>query len=257
MLSASVRAQLEYRASFFLESLGQFLVTGIDFIGIWALFSRFGMIEGWRFEEVALLYGLVYVSFALAEASSTGFDSFSEIVSRGDFDRILARPRSTILQLAGQQLSIRRTGKLLQGVVILIWALLALPISFSFSQYALLMFALIGGYFLFYGLFIIQATFCFWTVQGIEVMNVLTYGGRETSQFPMSIYDKWLRRFFTMVVPVAGVSYYPVMTILGKSELTVLSRFLYSASPMSGILFFFVACIIWTFGVRRYRSTGS
>src|SRR5713226_1264647 len=43
----SVRAQLQYRAAFLLAALGQFLVTGIEFLGVWAFFERFGRLQRW------------------------------------------------------------------------------------------------------------------------------------------------------------------------------------------------------------------
>src|SRR5215813_9297254 len=55
----SVRAQLQYRAAFLLAGLGQFLVTGVEFLGVWALFERFGRLHSWSLPEVAVFYGLV------------------------------------------------------------------------------------------------------------------------------------------------------------------------------------------------------
>jgi hypothetical protein len=45
------------------------------FLGLWVLFHRFGQIEG-RLGEVALFYGTVSVSFAIADALLRGFDVF-------------------------------------------------------------------------------------------------------------------------------------------------------------------------------------
>ena len=72
----SIRAQLQYRAAFCLAALGQFLVNGIEFLGVWALFERFGRLYSWSLPEVAVFYGLVNCTFACADALSTGFDYF-------------------------------------------------------------------------------------------------------------------------------------------------------------------------------------
>src|ERR1051326_6032767 len=94
-IGISVRAQMQYRASFAMLAIGQFAITGIDFLGIWAMFTRFGSLRGWRLAEVALFYGTVQVAFALGEAFGRGFDTFSNLVKSGDFDRLLLRPRGT------------------------------------------------------------------------------------------------------------------------------------------------------------------
>ena len=62
------------------------------------------------------------VRIAFADAAAFGFDKFGDMVKSGDFDRLLLRPRSTALQLAGQELMLRRVGRLAQGLAILLWA---------------------------------------------------------------------------------------------------------------------------------------
>ena len=102
-LGISVRGQMQYRASFIMLSFGHLIITGSEFVGILVLFDRFGSLKGWTIYEVAFLYGMVNITFALADAASRGFDLFGSMVKSGDFDRLLLRPRSTALQLAGQE----------------------------------------------------------------------------------------------------------------------------------------------------------
>ena len=177
-LMISMRAQLQYRAAFLLAALGQFLVTGTEFLGIWVLFERFGHLATWRFVEVALFYGVVNSTFACADALSTGFDLFgSNYVKTGDFDRLLLRPRSTVLQLAGHELALRRIGRLAQGLLVFGWAAAALDIHWWLGNISLLLFTVISGICFFFGLIMIQATLAFWTTETLEIMNILTYGG--------------------------------------------------------------------------------
>src|SRR5262245_16065182 len=93
----SIRAQLQYRASFIIQCLARFLISGIEVIGLAALFDRFGSLRGWALAEVGLFYGMIGVAFALAEAIGRGFDVFFRFIRTGDFDRLLLRPRSTAL----------------------------------------------------------------------------------------------------------------------------------------------------------------
>ena len=102
-IDISFRAQMQYRASFIMLSVGHFLLHGGEFAGVLVLFDRFQHLLDWRLEEVALFYGMVNMAFSFTDATSRGFDSFSSMVKSGDFDRLLLRPRSTALQLAGQE----------------------------------------------------------------------------------------------------------------------------------------------------------
>ncbi len=115
-IGISIRGQMQYRASFVMLSAGHFFVTGIEFLGIWAMFDRFGSLRGWSLAEVAMFYGMINVAFACADGFARGFDIFPQMVKSGDFDRLLLRPRSTALQVAAQELQLMRVGRLMQGL---------------------------------------------------------------------------------------------------------------------------------------------
>ena len=126
MLAVSMRSQLQYRASFLLTTLGNFISAFADFLGIWAFFDRFGGLQGWTLAETAIFYGIGNVSFALSEMFAREFDVFGSHVRTGSFDRMLLRPRSTVLQMMGAQCQIMRIGRLIQGAGVLaagVWLL--------------------------------------------------------------------------------------------------------------------------------------
>jgi ABC-2 type transport system permease protein len=255
--AASLRSQLQYRASFIMQAIGAFLITGIEFVGIWALFDRFGQLRGWSLPEVALFYGMISVTFAISDSLARGFDLFGTMVKAGDFDRILLRPRSTVLQLLGQEITLRRVGRLAQGAIILIWAILVLDLSWTGPRLALLLATICGGVCLFMGLVILQATSAFWTTESLEVWNAFTYGGVTMSQYPVAIYRPWFRRFFTFVIPLACVNYLPGVAILGRADPLGSPPAAQWLAPLAGPAFLLVCLQIWKIGVRHYRSTGS
>jgi len=257
-VSQSVRASLQYRLSFVLMAFGYFITSGVEALGVWALFDRFGMLGRWSLAEVALLYGMVNVAFPVSEALARGFDIFGqEFVKTGNFDRVLLRPRSTVLQLAGHEFQIHRIGRLLQGLIVLGIAMWLLPVPWTFWRIALMVFTILSGVVFFYALFIFQAALSFWTVESLEIMNTLTYGGVETAQYPLAIYEPGFRRFFTFVVPLGCISYFPAVAILGIDDPLGSSRWMQVAAPLAGYVFFAVSLIAWRFGIRHYTSTGS
>jgi ABC-2 type transport system permease protein len=257
-IGISVRSQMQYKASFLMLSLGHLVVTGIEFLTVLALFARFGSLEGWTLPEVALFYGLVNVTFAFSDAASRGFDLFGNMVKMGDFDRLLLRPRHPALQLAGQELTLRRVGRLTQGLAVLLWAANALHVAWTPARIGLALVTVAGGACLFYGLIVLQATLAFWTTESLEIVNSVTYGGVQTTQYPLSIYRGWFQRFFVYVIPLATVAYYPVLAILGRPDPLGSPPWLGWLSPLVGVLFLGVALQIWSrIGIRHYCSTGS
>lgn len=256
-LDVSVRGQLQYRGSFVMSTIGHFLITGVEFVGILVLFQRFGSIQGWRLPEVALCYGIANLAFSISDAFTRGFDMFSVLVKSGDFDRLLVRPRSTALQLAGQELVLRRIGRFAQGLAVLLWSAHALNLAWSPAKVLLAVAATLGGACLFSGLFVLQATLAFWTTETLEIVNTLTYGGVETAQFPLSIYRPWFRKFFTGVIPLASISYFPALAILDRGSASGVPSLLQWGAPLVGLAFLLVALQAWKVGVRHYCSTGS
>ena len=256
-IGISIRGQLQYRVSFILYSFGVGVLTGTEFLGVLALFHRFGQLRGWSLPQAAMFYGTISITFSIADSIGRGFDQFGNMVKAGDFDRLLLRPRSTVVQLLGQELTLRRVGRFSQGAVVLVWAQSALHLAWSAGTALLLIAAVLGGACLFIGLVVLQATSAFWTTESLEVWNAFTYGGSLMSQYPVTIYRPWFRQFFTFVIPLACVNYFPMLAIIHKSDPLGAPVIFQWLAPLAGFVFLVVTLQVWKFGVRHYRSTGS
>ena len=254
LMRASIRSQMQYRASFVLYSLGNFSAVAVEVLGLWGLFARFGDLPGWSLAQVAVLYGMVHIAFALAEAAGRGFDQFASVVRAGDFDRFLLRPHPTALLLAGQTFELSRIGRLVAGLVGLLWGASHASVHWDALKIATLLGAILGGALIFYGVLVMQATLCFFTVESLEIVNALTYGGIMAAELPLTIYPKWIRLLFTFVVPIACMNYLPASVIFGHPGASPRLALL---APVVGVGFLTLALQLWKLGERQYRSTGS
>lgn len=257
LVGVSMRGQMQYRASFVMLVIGTFAITFLEFIAVWVMFERFGRLRDWSLAEVAVFFGLVNLGFGLAEATCRGFEHVHQQIRSGDFDRVLLRPRSTVLQLAGQELQLRRLGRLLQAAVVLLWAWQELGLGLDPARVALVGLAVLGGACLFYGLLMLEGTLSFWSTETLEIMNTLTHGGNFAGQYPISIYRRPFRRFFTYVVPLACVTYYPGLVIVGRVDPWAAEAVVAWLAPLAGFAFLAASLALWRVGVRHYRSTGS
>ena len=256
-LGVSIHSQMQYRVSFTLLTLGHFTATAVEILAILVLFDRFNALGTWSLAEVAFLYGLVNIAFSIADAAAYGFNKFGYMVKSGDFDRLLLRPRSTALQLAGQELTLRRVGRLAQALAILLWASAALDLGWTPDKIALIMGAIVGGVALFIGMVVLQATLAFWTTESLEIFNAVTYGGVQMSQYPLAIYRPWFQKFFIYVVPLATVSYFPSLAIMERPDPLGSTLLFQHLSPVIGVAFLVLSLRVWRLGVRHYQSTGS
>ncbi|WP_309709169.1 ABC-2 family transporter protein [Armatimonas sp.] len=254
LMRASIRSQMQYKASFVLFSAGNFTAVAVEVIGLWGLFARFGNLPGWTLPQVAVLYAMVHLAFALAEAAGRGFDQFASVVRAGEFDRFLLRPHPTALLLAGQTFELSRIGRFLAGLVALGWGASNAGVHWDALKVATLIGAVLGGALIFYGILVMQAALCFITVESLEIVNALTYGGIMAAELPLTIYPKWIRLLFTYLVPIACMNYLPASVIFGHPGA---SPWLALLGPVVGVAFLTLALQLWKLGERKYRSTGS
>ena len=247
-----IKMQLEYRKAFIISVIGTFLITFLLTISIYFLFEEFGSIGTWTFYEVAFLFGMVFWNFSLAEMFLRGLDHFDKTIKNGEFDRILIRPQNLLLQATCTEFDFSKIGRAIQCIAIIIIAIA--NISISWNLYKILVFILmnIGCFIIFLGIFILKASFCFWTIDGLEFMNILAEGGKKVAQYPIDIYAKWFRIFFSFIVPFGLVNYYPVLYLFGKVD-----NWYYGLFPLFTIVFLIPCLLIWRMGVKHYESTGS
>jgi ABC-2 type transport system permease protein len=259
LIGIRLRSQLQYRLSFFLDVLGQALITLISFITLAAVMQRFGSIGGWQLGEVAFLYGLTETSFATMDLVFSGFDPdyFSQQVRIGTFDQLLLRPVGLRLQVFASEFVLRRLGRIAQGVAVFVLGVQLAQVQWTAGKLAYLPVVFLSTVAFFGGLFVIGAAMCFWTVQSTEAINIFTYGGAEMMAYPMHIYSTGLRRIFTYLVPAALMVYYPALYFLDKPDPLGLPAFMPFLAPLAGAAVLAVAFTFWDIGVRRYTSTGT
>lgn len=259
LCAAQVRAQMQYRLGFLLSLVTAFAGTIVDFIGLSFFFIHFPDIGGWHLPEVALLYVLVNLPFALAHTLGDGFEDFRRYVQLGELDRLLLRPRAVTLQVAGDGLALRQLGRLAQVLMVaaFTWYWLDLGARWSVADWVLAGWAMLGGLAFYFGVFLLSATVCFWTVESIELANIVTYGSTEMAVYPMPIFGRWLRRTFTYLVPLAFVNYYPALILLDRPDPTSLPPWTGWAAPLVCLAVLGLGRAAWSAGLRRYQSTGS
>ena len=251
-----LRSAMQYRASFLMQTLSQAVMFGGDLLAVEVLLGRFTRLGQWSGPEVLFFFGMMQCVFALVEFVGRGVSNFAYYVGSGEFDTLLVRPRNLLVQVFCTRLDPRRLGGILVGLCALGLAAAGQPIAWSWEKALLLAVSCLGTTLLLVGLFLIEATVSFFSVKSIEMVNVLTYGGRTTCQYPVDIYPTPLRLLFTFVAPFALCMHLPVRWVLDK-PLWGASYGAALLAPLAGAVVFGVMVRVWYWGVRHYRSTGS
>ncbi len=225
-----------------------------DPIGLIFMFSRFGNIGEWSVNRILLIYAIAVTSFGLAETFCRGFDYFPwHILRSGNFDRVLLRPASLIVQVAGSYFHIHRFARVFGGTCAIIYCLKVLELHLDLLDIIILVLALIGGFFTYTGVFLFTSGIAFFTIQGLDWIYIFTNASYQVTRCPMDYMPKVLKYLFTFFMPMLVISYYPAAAICGWGE----SYWKGLIALPAGLTFFFFSTFIWRFGVRHYKSTGS
>jgi len=252
-----VRGQMQYRSSFIMGIAGNFIINFAEILVLWVLFQRFSNLGGWSLSEVLFLHGLSMVMFSIGDTFSEGVGSIPRLIRDGNFDRVLVRPMSTYVQALVNEVSLRHVGLLAQGTLIFGIALHLVEIEWSGTKVLYLAIVIVSGAALFLALFTVEAIVSFWTVNSIEAVNAFTYGGSDLGQYPLHIFDRWLRGLFLWIIPIGFLTFYPALYILDKPDPLGLPRIASFVAPFASAGFCVVVAKGWHVAIRHYRSTGS
>lgn len=251
-----MKSAMQYRSSLLMQVIAQIVLTGGELMAVTVLLTRFRVVGHWGAMEILFFFGVMQSTFALTEMLGRGVAAFQGFIGRGEFDSLLLRPRPLLLQVLCSQLDPRRLGSMLVGVTAILVAASHLEIAWTPGKALLMAEVVIGSVLLLLGLFLIEATMCFFSVKSIEMVNVLTYGGRSACQYPVDVYPRPLRLLFTYLAPFALCMHWPVSWVLGQPMVEMAAGWFY-VTPLAGAVFFMLMARVWYWGVKRYRSTGT
>jgi len=257
LIGAQGRGQASYRVSFWLDLTGTTILVGADLIAILVIFSRVPLLAGFSLKETIVLFGLAATGFSLADLLVGNIEKIRAYVRLGTLDTVMIRPLSVLGQLLVLDVGFRRVGRVVYGATLLGVALWAAEVHWTPAKLAMLVVAPLAGAAFFCGFFIATSTVAFWWIESGEVANSFTYGGRDFTSYPITIYGGWFRKIFAFALGFAFVAYYPGLFLLGKADPLGAPAWLGWLSPLVSAAVLGLSALIWRFGVRHYRSTGS
>lgn len=246
------KCDLQYKLSFILSFVSQFFVFFGYYFTILCLFDKFSNIKGFTLYQVLLTFGIIQFGHSFCETFFRGIDQFDHLILRGDFDRLLLRPCNLLLQIFCEKVDFIKFSRLLQSIIVLIIAIIKVDVNWNTEKIITLIFMLVSSVFIFLSIFIMSASYCFFTVKGLEVRNVFTDGSKHMAQYPIGIFTKGFVMFFTVIIPFGFVNYYPLLYILEKTNNKLLI-----ISPLITILYLIPSIILFYMGVKKYSSVGS
>lgn len=252
-----IRSTMTYRASFAMSLLANLVVTSFDFVAILLMFSQVDSLGGYTLPEIALLYGAAGTSFGLVDLALGSVDRLGRRVRDGTLDTLLVRPAPVLAQVAADRFALRRLGRIVQGGLILGYALVTLDIEWTPLKVLIMPLMVLSGAGIFAAVFVGGAAFQFLAKDAAEVQSAFTYGGVTMLQYPPAVFALDLVRGVTFVLPLAFVNWLPALYVLDRPYPVDLPHWVPFTAPLVAVAACAAAGLVWRAGLRAYRSTGS
>lgn len=255
MATASIRGQMQYRASFIVGVLSGMFFQGLGIVMIWAILDTFSVIGDWSFGEIAMLYGMRLTAHGLYLIFFSSIFSIDDLVREGGFDRLLVRPIHPILQLMFTEFRITVLGDLAGGLAILIAAVNLVDVDWTTANITLIVLAIFGGAMIDGAFQILPASLTFKYIESMPARVVFDDLFSRFGNYPVDIFGSIATKILTFLIPLAFVAWLPVASVLHKP--TFLPPWTGWLSLPIGMIAMTLALWVFVRSSRSYQSSGS
>lgn len=257
LIRAQARSRTAYRTSFAIDVAASVVVTGIELLTLLVMFRVTPSLGGFPARQAVFIFALANTGFALADLVVGNVERIRHYVRTGLLDGLLVRPVGVLPQLLAIDVGLHRIGRFVAGTALLGVAITQVDIDWTPARGLLCAVTPLAGGVFFASIFVASACVAFWWIESGELANSLTYGGRDFTSFPVSIYSGWFRRVFGYALGFGFVAYYPALAVLGRPDPLGLPAWVGWTSPLVALAAAGVAAVVWQVAIRHYRSTGS
>lgn len=248
----SMMSLLEYRINFVagvLVELGWMLIKLMYVAIVYRAGTNIGILTP---DHILLFIGTYVLMTGIYMLYYNNFTSLPGMVQQGELDLYIVKPVSLQFLISARRLDFALfVPNTAAGTVMIImgWKRAGLPVSFG-SVIGFLFFFLCGCL-LTYSLFLLPYLISFWTVS-VGGLGDMTAALWDFNNMPQLIYNKWVQRIGTFVLPIFVVTNFPGLFLMGE-----LSVGLMVWGVLAPVTFFLIGRIIWRRALKRYSSASS
>lgn len=252
IISQDIKTKMQYRADFYISTVGMLATNISGLISFWILFKSIPNILGWNYYEVIFIYGFSLLALTPMQLFFDNVWNINSHVFTGDFIKYCFRPMDIFFYYVAEVFDMKGLSQMVMGMMILAFAWIKLGIAMSVFNVLLLILTLISASLVMIAIMVAGSSMAFYISNATSLMMFL-FRFREFVKYPVTIFNPIFRFIFTFIVPIAFVSFYPSQMFLRPDE----AGYMVWMSPLIGIVFFVLAYVLWSKGARQYSGTGS
>lgn len=239
LLKVSLKEILIYRIDCIVGIFSQLIVQLVSLVFMFVVFQNTENIAGWNFKQILLLFGVTRIAIGISGYCFDGlYDIGPKYIKSGEFDKILLRPVHPLISIIGDSREFVSIADVILGLILTICMLIQLSIPITALLIIKILFFSIIGALIIGAINTIFSISSFWTYRSNEVIWSF-YRMYTFTEYPITIYNKFIRILITIILPFAFVAYYPTMAYLGFNS------YLIYLSPIVTIILWIVAIKLW------------
>lgn len=248
---ASLLLALQYRLDFFLQFGIAIFWSTSTLVPLWVLFSQRPGVAGWSWPEALVVVGFfLALKGVLATVIQPAVAQAVTHVRNGTLDFVLLKPADAQFLVSTAHFELARLADLAGGLALISYASWRLgePIRPTAIAVSLLLFA--GAVAILYSLFVLVLSLAFYFVK-VDNLSFLLSSIFDAARWPSSVFRGVLALLFTFVIPLALMTTYPALALLGRIDSARVAIALGIASA-----FLVLSRLAWRRAVRQYTSAG-
>lgn len=247
------QSQISYMGlSALFSYIAQIIQFAARFGVVWIMMRSFTDLAGFNMWEVFILFSLELFSYAVANSFLQPFWKMKELVLGGELDFYLIRPLTPLYYVMSKGFVPGYTAHMVISSIILVVSAFQLGLAASLSFWLLVLFTIIVGSGIQFGLRCIPAFLTFW-FGNIDNLHWVVGTFRNMVQYPLKIYPAVVQVFLTAVLPFAFVNYFPSLLLFEK--IPVLNGILlFALGILVSAAMVAVPVFMFTRGLRKYES---
>ena len=246
-LRMSTVTAMQYRADFLLRGAIALMWLGVTLVPLISVFQQRAIVRGWSFPEALVVVGCFSLMKGVLEgAISPSLTSVVEHVRKGTLDFLLLKPVDAQFLVSTARVEPWRVMDVAGAAGVFAYAFHRLgrvP-----APHTILVAV---GVLVLYALWILIVSAAFWVVK-VDNLSYLFGSLFDAGRWPIAVFRGALWFAFTFLFPLALMTSYPAMALLGRLQTTTAV-----AAMAGGLAFASVARFVWKRALGFYTSASS
>jgi ABC-2 type transport system permease protein len=251
-LRASLQVTMQYRAEFFVGLFMAAFYVFWNLVPMFVLWSQRPTIAGWSLEEAALVTAWFTLLRAVLDgAVQPSLQAVVEHIRKGTLDFVLLKPADAQFLVSTARFEVFNFVDATAAVLLAGWALHRLHRVPRAGELGVALVLTVAAAALLYALAILVISAAFYVVR-LDNLIYLFNSIFDAARWPASVFRGFWRVLFTFVVPLALMTTYPALALLGRLQATTATFGLAGA-----LAFVLLARMVWRRSIGHYRSASS